>query len=223
LQARIDRAAAHFRTDGVHWLLMVAADAVPEALRATLTGRCTDAGLEYVMPMFGMATDDLVDPVRPPPALDLQVVTTVVHRAAVGDLNAAGYGMPAELFGLVTGQAELWKDMIGLVGVLDGIPVATASVALIDHIAYVSLVATSPVHQRKGYAEAVMRRSLLEGRAAWGVQRTGAARDPGRSACVSPDGVRRHAAFRRVRRPVTADPSARRSSRQPTRTMATEF
>jgi GNAT superfamily N-acetyltransferase len=36
----------------------------------------------------------------------------------------------------------------------------------------VALVATSPDHQRKGYAEAVMRRALDEAREAWGVRRT---------------------------------------------------
>jgi len=50
--------------------------------------------------------------------------------------------------------------------------VATASVALIDQIAYVALVATQPDHQRKGYAEAVMRQALLEARKAWGERRT---------------------------------------------------
>ena len=100
--------------------------------------------------MFGMVTDVLLDPVRPLPALDLRVVGTAALREAVGDINAAGYAMPAELFRPVTGLPELWKDMIGVVGLADGIPVATASVALIDEIAYVALVATHPDHQRQG-------------------------------------------------------------------------
>jgi predicted acetyltransferase len=62
--------------------------------------------------------------------------------------------------------------MIGVVGLAGDIPVATASVALIDGVAYVALVATNPEHQGKGYAEAVMRRALDESREAWGVTRT---------------------------------------------------
>jgi GNAT superfamily N-acetyltransferase len=37
---------------------------------------------------------------------------------------------------------------------------------------YVGLVATHPDHQRKGYAEAVMRRSIEEGQAGFGLTRT---------------------------------------------------
>ena len=132
---------------------------------------CGDAGLQYVMPMFGMAADTLRDPERPLPALD-SAVTTAALRDVVGDVNAAGYAMPPELFRPVTAQPELWKDMIGVVGVADGTPVATASVALVDEIAYVALVATAPDRQRKGYAEAVMRRALVESGEAWGPRRT---------------------------------------------------
>jgi GNAT superfamily N-acetyltransferase len=80
--------------------------------------------------------------------------------------------MPAELFRPVTVLPELWKDMVGVVGLVDGMPVSTASVALIDEIAYVALVATHPDHQRKGYAEAVMRGALDESARVWGPRRT---------------------------------------------------
>jgi GNAT superfamily N-acetyltransferase len=172
LHARIDAAGRHFRKDGVHWLMVISDDVVPGALRERLTSVCGEAGLQYALPMFGMATDVLLDPVRPLPTLDLRVVATAALREAVGDINAAGYGMPGELFRPVTGLPELWTDMIGVVGFADGTPVATASVALIDAIAYVALVATAPEHQGKGYAEAVMRRALEESREAWGVART---------------------------------------------------
>ena len=172
LHARIDEAASHFRKDGVHWLMVISDDVVPGALRDQLTSVCAEAGLQYALPMFGMATDVLLDPVRPLPVLDLRVVATAALREAVGDINAAGYAMPAELFRPVTVLPEFWKDMVGVVGLVDGTPVATASVALIDEIAYVALVATHPDHQRKGYAEAVMRRALDESAKAWGPRRT---------------------------------------------------
>ncbi|AMY08770.1 putative acetyltransferase involved in intracellular survival [Luteitalea pratensis] len=172
LRARIGLAASHFRKDGVHWLMVISDDVLPGALRERLTNVCVDAGLQYALPMFGMVADVLLDPVRPLPALDMQVVTTAALREAVGDINAAGYAMPGELFRPVTTLPEFWTDMIGVVGIAKGIPVATASVALIDEVAYVALVATDPDHQRKGYAEAVMRRALEESAEAWGERRT---------------------------------------------------
>ena len=172
LRARIDLAASHFRKDGVHWLMVIPESVVPATLRDRLTGVCAEAGLGYALSMYGMVTDALLEPARPMPALEMQVVATAALRAAVGDINAAGYELPAELFQPVTGLPELWTDMIGVVGFVDGTPVATASVALIDQVAYVALVATLPDHQRKGYAEAVMRRALQEAREAWGERRT---------------------------------------------------
>ena len=172
LRARIDLAASHFRKDGVHWLMVIPESVVPDSLRDRLAGVCETAGLGFALSMFGMVTDSIVEPVRPLPALDMQVVETAALRDAVGDINAAGYEMPAELFRPVTGLPAFWSDMIGVVGHVDGTPVATASVALIDQIAYVALVATQPDHQRKGYAEAVMRQALLEARKAWGERRT---------------------------------------------------
>jgi hypothetical protein len=50
---------------------------------------------------------------------------------------------------------ELWADMVGVVGYVDGEAVSTASVMAVDEAACVCLVATQPEHQGKGYAEAV--------------------------------------------------------------------
>lgn len=172
LRSHIAHAARHFQADGVHWIFVVANDLVPDALRGRLTEICTDAGLQYMMPMYGMATDSLAPPVRPLPAIDLQVVDTDDLRASVGNLNAAGYAIPAETCRPVTGVSALWKDMVGVVGLVDGTPAATASVATVDDIAYVALVATAPEQQRKGYAEAVMRHALSLAQERWGPQRT---------------------------------------------------
>jgi predicted GNAT family acetyltransferase len=62
--------------------------------------------------------------------------------------------------------------MVGVVGYVDGESVSTASVAAVDDIAYVALVATNPAHQGRGYAEAAMRAALNEARVHWGVTRT---------------------------------------------------
>jgi GNAT superfamily N-acetyltransferase len=172
LRGHIEHAARHFRADGVHWILVISNDLVPDSLRGRLSEICSEAGMEYMMPMYGMATDRLLEPVRPLPAIDLRLADGEELRAAIGDLNAAGYAIPAEICRPVTTVPEIWKDMIGVVGLVDGVPVATASVATIDDIAYVALVATHPEQQRKGYAEAVMRRALAQAREAWGPQRT---------------------------------------------------
>jgi GNAT superfamily N-acetyltransferase len=172
LAARIAEAASAFRRHELHWLFVVSDHFVPEGLRPRLTEACTAAGLQPMMRMYGMATEALTAPAAPPPALSFKVVETQALREAVGDINAAAYGMPTDICRAVTGIPDLWKDMLGVVGMLGTTPVASACVAAIDDIAYVALVATDPAHQRKGYADAVMRRALAEAKTEWGITRT---------------------------------------------------
>lgn len=172
LRERIELAATYFRKHDLHWIFAVSDHFVPGSLRDRLTEVCTSAGLQYMMPLHGMATDALVPAQRPLPELDLQVVDAGTLREAVGDLNGAGYDIPGEVCRSVTCAPDVWKDMLGVVGFAAGEPAACACVAAIDDIAYVALVATAPAHQRKGYAETVMRRALAEARTEWGVQRT---------------------------------------------------
>lgn len=172
LRERIEVAGSHFRRHELHWILGVSDHFVPETLRDRLAEICISAGLQYMMPLYGMAADTLAKTQRPLPAIELQVVDGATLREAVGDLNGAGYGIPGEVCRSVTCAPDIWQDMLGVVGFDAGVPAACACVAAIDNIAYVALVATAPAHQHKGYAEAVMRRALAEARTEWGVQRT---------------------------------------------------
>ncbi|BCS32303.1 hypothetical protein TBR22_A15130 [Luteitalea sp. TBR-22] len=172
LAARIADAAAPFRRHDLHWLFVVSDHFVPEHLRPRLADVCAAAGLQPMMRMHGMATDALAPPAYPAPTLTYRVVETQDLRESVGDVNAVAYGMPADICRAVTGVPEIWKDMLGVVGMLGSTPVASACVAAVDDTAYVALVATDPAHQRKGYAEAVMRRALAEARKEWGITRT---------------------------------------------------
>lgn len=172
LRARIEIAATHFRRHDLHWIFGVSDHFVPQDMRDQLSEMCAGAGLQFLMPLHGMAADALVPPQRPAPALQLKVVDSGELREAVGDLNGAGYGIPGEVCRAVSCAPDLWKDMLGVVGYADGAPASCACVAAVDDTAYVALVATAPDQQRKGYAEAVMRRALAEARSEWGVQRT---------------------------------------------------
>ena len=172
LADRIAAASAAFRRHELHWLFVVSDHFVPDALRPRLADVCASAGLQPMMRMHGMATDTLTAPAYPPPPMTFQMVETQGLREAVGDVNAAAYGMPADICRAVTGVPDLWKDMIGVVGMIGTTPVASACVAAVDNTAYVALVATDPAHQRKGCAEAVMRHALVEAKKEWGVTRT---------------------------------------------------
>ncbi len=170
LRRRVGAARDHFEPHGLHWILMFPDHRTPSSL--DVAGICAQSTLQYMMPMRGMAADALAAPVRALPALDMRVVDDEPTRQAVADLNAAAYAIPAEIFRPATEPASMWSQMVGVVCYVDGASVSTASVAAVDDIAFVALVATNPAHQGRGYAEAAMRAALGEARALWGVTRT---------------------------------------------------
>jgi GNAT superfamily N-acetyltransferase len=172
VRSRLALAAAHFREGGHPFVFMPGEDMLAGGPVGGLTDLCAELGLGYMMPMTGMVAEALSPPVRPLPDLEFQTVADAEMRDAVGDINAAGYDIPGEAMRAATSVASLWDGMIGVVGLVDGVPVSTASVLPVDDVAYVALVATLPSHQGKGYAEAVMRRALDEARGAWGLVRT---------------------------------------------------
>lgn len=172
LAGRIDQAATYFRQQGLHWMFTASDDLLASLPLDAVTATAAAAGLQYMMPMEGMVASALRPPVRPLPPLDLRPVTDEETRRAVSDINGAGYDVPGDLMHTAVGVADLWTEMRGRVGYADGDPASTASVLPIDGTAYVALVATSPQHQKRGYAEAVMRRALDDAREAWGCERT---------------------------------------------------
>src|SRR5262249_50738197 len=58
------------------------------------------------------------------------------------------------------GKRSFWKDHFAVVGMADGKPVCSTTVIMVDGYRYVGLVATVPDQQRRGFADATMRRAL---------------------------------------------------------------
>jgi ribosomal protein S18 acetylase RimI-like enzyme len=172
LRERVAGAAAHFRAGGVPWVFMPVEDLLPPGVSANLNAIAADAGLQYMMPMTGMVADVLDPPLRPLPPLQYRAITDEATRTAAGNINGAGYAMPGDLVCTATTIPEIWTRMVGIVGYVDDAAVSTASVTVVDEVAYVCLVATDPAHQGKGYAEAVMRKALADAHDRWGTGRT---------------------------------------------------
>ena len=172
LRGRIAEAAAYFRARKLHWMLTASEDALASLGPDALSAAAGEAGLQYLMPMEGMVASTLRPPARELPSLEFRPASDGETRQAVSDLNALGYDMPSEMMAAAVAVPELWNDMDGVVGYADGAPASTASVVVIDGVAYVALVATHPEQQRRGYAEAVMRQALARARDAHGCERT---------------------------------------------------
>ncbi len=130
-----------------------------------------DAGLTLGLNMTGMAADQLLPARRAAPDLDYRLAGEPGVAADLGYINALAYGMaPADLE--CVAEPALWRDpSFGVVGYLDGRAVSCTASFLVGDTIYVAYVATLPEAHGKGYAEAVMRRSIALAQAVAGPRR----------------------------------------------------
>jgi len=131
------------------------------------------SGLHAAFGFMGMVTDSLEAPVRPaPPELELRSGLNPDTMNALMDVNAQAYGYPIELGRASIRPGLLETDSYCVAGYVDGQPVSVTATFAVDGRLYVGWVATLPEARGKGYAEAVMRRSLADASAATGLTRT---------------------------------------------------
>ena len=153
------REACAFAADrNVPWLFVVTREAIE-------TGVETDAlldgcGLAPLMPMTGMVAEHVTPALRLPSGFELARPADEAGCAAMLDINSAAYAMDLAAAKSMLANPSFWNGHFPVLGRAGATPVATAAVMMVDGIRYVALVATNPDHQRRGYAEAAMRRAL---------------------------------------------------------------
>lgn len=120
----------------------------------------TPPGLDAMMSLTYMAAEHLVPPSRQLPELEYRTIDSEAMAVLAWDINCDAYAIPREM-GRVAASSHMWDEgAIGFVGYLKGEPVTTATVIRTDGYRNVIMVATAGGHRRKGYAEAVMRKTL---------------------------------------------------------------
>ena len=161
--------------------------------RAAPAGDRANPGLGRSFPSLettGMTTDALEAPRRPPPAIEYRGLHEIEVRRDVARINAEAYAAPAEIFLAPIDAGVLDRaDEYGLVGYLGGEAVTCSNTSPVDDVLYVSWVATRPGLERRGLAEAVMRRSLANAARKDGPRAHGAPRERRGLSALSLDGV----------------------------------
>ena len=131
----------------------------------------TDEGFTLALNMTGMATDHLLPPRRPLPQLEFRRVSDEPTARDLALINGHAYKMSLDLFECMC-NLHLWHpDTFGYVGYAAGQAVTCAAVFLVVGTIYVAFVATLPEAHGKGYAEAVMRHAIEQGRREMGLTR----------------------------------------------------
>jgi GNAT superfamily N-acetyltransferase len=130
-----------------------------------------EEGFAVALKMTGMAADQLPPPRRALPELEFRRVSDETTARDLAMINAHAYGMSPQLFECLC-DLHLWhEDSYGYVGYARGRAVTAASTFPVAGTMYVAFVATMPDAHGKGYAEAVMRQAIEQGRRAMGLTR----------------------------------------------------
>jgi GNAT superfamily N-acetyltransferase len=135
---------------------------------ATLDG----CGLAPIMPLTGMFAETVAPAATIPTGLELTVPDDDEGLSAVIDVNALAYDMELDASKPMIGKRSFWANHVAVLGTTGGKPASSAAVLMVDGYRYVALVATDPGQQRRGYAEAAMRRALEYAAAAHGERPT---------------------------------------------------
>lgn len=153
----------------VPWLLLVTHEHLQPGVDAPAV--LDDCGLVPAMPLTGMLAQRVAPAERDPDGLRFDVTRDQAGCAALFDVNGLAYGVPLDAAKAALGP-EFWRDHFPVLGIADDTPVCCAAVLMVSGYRYVALVATDEAQQRRGYAEAAMRRALQASAEAHGEQPT---------------------------------------------------
>ncbi len=176
-RAYLEAALADAAPRGLPWIFVAPKQGVCAESFAALDAEAGAVGMQGFLTIAEMTADArrLLPPRRALPEMEFE---RIASRAAIETalrINLEAYAMPLEILASTVEAGMFFADArreIGLIGRVDGEAVSTAGVVELDGWLYVYLVATAPGQQRKGYAEAVVRKALALAAEEWGVTRT---------------------------------------------------
>ena len=158
LKAAAEQACAWASRRGVPWLFVATDETLERGVDATAV--LDGCGLAPMMPLTGMIAERISAPERIAQDLELTQPMDDEGCAAIVDVNTMAYGMDLEAGKGLVGTRSFWKDHFPVLGLSGGKPASSAAVMMVDGYRYVGLVATDPARQRRGFADAAMRRAL---------------------------------------------------------------
>jgi GNAT superfamily N-acetyltransferase len=158
LRARAGAARAWASDKQVPWLFLVTHEALDADLDAAAL--LADCDLTPLVPLTGMLMEGVTPSTNAPSGVELSVPRDDTGCSAILDINAAAYGMDFSAAKDLIGTSSFWANHFPVIGAVGGTRATTASVLMTDSCRYVVLVATDPAWQRRGLADAAMRRAL---------------------------------------------------------------
>lgn len=158
LRSHGEHAHAWASDKGVPWMFVLTHEALaPGTDASAILDGC---GYAPAMALTGMIAQQVGPVTKVPDGLELTVPADDDACGAVLDVNGLAYAMDLEAGKPLVGTRAFWADHFPVLGLTDGKPACSAAVMMVDGYRYVALVATDPAQQRRGFADAAMRRAL---------------------------------------------------------------
>ena len=169
LARRIAVARVYFQHLRLPWSLWLCQDMLTPAARQSLEEMWQKGEFRLTAEPSGMVANSLRPSRRKLPSLDCRLVSDEATRLAFAQVTSVVFDLPYATSRQIYGSDQVWSGRFhGFVGYLQGKPVSTVGLWFADDSIGVYSVGTLPQHQRRGYAEALLRHAL-----AWGHQQTG--------------------------------------------------
>jgi len=154
----------------VPWLFITTRETLAEGVDATAA--LDGVGLAPMMPLTGMIASTVAPVARVPDGLQIATPDDDTACSVMTAINSKAYAMDLGAANAVVGSSSFWQSHFPVVAFSHGRPAACAAVMMVDGHRYVALVATDPELQRRGYADAAMRRALSDAAAVHGERPT---------------------------------------------------
>ncbi len=142
----------------VPWFFALTNDLIADGI--DVDGMLARHELVPVMKLTGMIADEVAPLAALPEDLELELARDEASCKALMAVNGAAYGMDLASLDVEISRPDFWKRHTPVVGKVGGNPVSCAAVLTVDNHHFVAFVATHPDHQRRGFADAAMRRAL---------------------------------------------------------------
>jgi ribosomal protein S18 acetylase RimI-like enzyme len=172
LGQRILMPSLHFNQRGLEWAYWVCEDLMEPRPRRRSRTVFERHGLRHSVDLPGMAAERVLPPVKQLPRIEVRRVCDEPTREAFCSIGSHCFHVPLSWFREVFQSPCVWERFAAYVGYALGEPVSTTAVVVGGGVIGVYNVATLPMHQRRGYGEAVMRYALEDARRNHGIERS---------------------------------------------------
>ena len=161
LRRMLAMAELHFRQRKVGWTFWLCNDMLRGGSLEAARTAVREARLELIAQPPGMFVRHLAPPTRKLPELMIRKVRTAPETLDFAHLSSVIFNLSYRTAQAIYGNPDVWAGaMEGWVGYLDGQAVSLATVVIAAGVAGVYSVGTLPSHQRRGYAEVMIRHAL---------------------------------------------------------------